>query len=148
MSFVKPFETTAVKKDGVVRFRHAGEYKSWCERLREGQEVMVVFEPAKATRSVLANSLYWAGYINPVAEYTGYSPNQIHALFKKMFLPKQRIEIVDKQTGVVVQEAELEQLTTTTLTNTEFSNYLHDIEEWVVDTFHGTVKVGSNREAA
>ena len=30
----------------------------------------------------------------------------------------------------------------------EFSNYLHEIKEWVQETFHGAVSVGSNRDEA
>lgn len=110
--------------------------------------VTITVEKQHATRSLDANALYWAGYVNPIAEYTGYAPKQIHALLKKMFLPKQKIEIVDKRTGVVVAEQDLEALTTTTLNNVEFSEYLNDIKDWTLETFHGAVTVGSNREAA
>lgn len=110
--------------------------------------VTVTIEKQYAIRGTTANSLYWTGYVNPVAEYTGNSTRFIHAYFKQKFLPKQRIEIVDRQTGVVVDTQELAHLTTTTLTTNEFSEYLHDIAEWVLDEFHGTVTVGSNREAA
>lgn len=147
MSFVKPFETTAVKTDGKVRFRNGKAFEQWSERLREGQEVLVTFEKAHATRSLDQNALYWAAFVNPVAEYTGYSAKQIHALFKKMFLPKQRIEIVDKNTGAVT-EVDLESLSTTPLNKLEFSAYLSEIKDWAENTFHGAVVVGSNREAA
>jgi hypothetical protein len=146
VSFLKPFETTAVKKDGKVRFRNAGAFEKWSEMAREGQEFIVTFEKAHATRSLDANALYWAGFVNPVSEYTGYTAKQIHALFKKMFLPKERIEIVDKRTGNVT-EVDLEQLSTTQLNVNEFSNYLSEIKEWVEQTFHGEVVVGSNRAA-
>jgi hypothetical protein len=109
--------------------------------------VTITVEKQHAIRNVDQNALYWAGYVNPVAEYTGYTPRQIHALFKKMFLPKERIEIVDKRSGVVT-EVDLDQLSTTQLNKIEFSDYLHEIKEWVDATFHGTVTVGSNRAAA
>ena len=109
--------------------------------------VSITVEKEHARRNLDQNALYFAGYVRPVADYTGYTPKQIHRLFKKMFLPKERIEIVDTRTGVVF-ETELEKLTTTTLTKIEFSEYLHEIKEWVDETFHGAVVVGSNREAA
>lgn len=109
--------------------------------------VTITVEKQHAIRNVDQNALYWAGYVNPVAEYTGYAPKQIHALFKKMFLPKERIEIVDKRTGVVT-DVDLDQLSTTQLNKIEFSDYLQEIREWVETTFHGAVVVGSNREAA
>jgi hypothetical protein len=147
VSFIKPFEATAVKKDGKIRLRNQKAFQEWAERAREGQEFFVTFEKAHAIRSLDSNALYWAGYVNPVAEYTGYTAKQIHALFKKMFLPRQRIEIVNQRTGVVF-ETDLEQLSTTQLNKVEFSDYLTEIKDWVEATFHGAVTVGSNREAA
>lgn len=146
MSFVKAFEGSAVKKDGKVRLRNGKAFEQWSERLREGQEVMVTFEPAHATRSLDQNALYWAGYVNPIAEYTGNSEKWMHAYLKKKFLPKQRIVIVDRKTGVIVDEQDLDQLTTTVLNKIEFGDYLREIEEWVTEEFHGAVVVGSNRD--
>jgi hypothetical protein len=144
---VKAFEISGFIKDGVLKLRNAktvaAEFDSWPDC-----EVTVTVEKAHATRSLDANALYWVGYVGPVAEYTGYSINQIHAYFKRRFLPKQRIEIVDKKTGAVVEETDLDQLTTTVLNKVEFGEYLNDIKDWVEETFHGTVTVGSNREAA
>jgi hypothetical protein len=148
VSFVKAFEGSAVKKDGKVRMRNRKSFEDWSERLREGQEVAFTFEPAHATRSLDQNALYWAGYVQPIAEYTGNSPKWVHAYLKHKFLPKQRIEIVDKKTGVIIDEVNLDQLTTTVLNKIEFGEYLRKIEEWVLDEFHGNVTVGSNREHA
>lgn len=144
---MKTFEMTGFVKDGVLKLRAAKRAEEEFKRWRDG-EVIVTVERQHATRSLDQNALYFAGYVNPVADYTGYSPRQIHALFKKMFLPKQRIDIVDKKTGAVVEEVDLEQLTTTVLNKIEFSEYLNHIRDWVDETFHGTVSVGSNREAA
>lgn len=147
-AFSKPFETTAIKKDGRIRLRNNRSFEEFTAILREGQELIVTFERAHATRSLDQNALYWAGYVNPIAEYTGNSPKWVHAYLKQKFLPKQRIEIVDKKTGVVIDEQDLAQLTTTLLNKIEFGDYLREIEEWVVEEFHGNLIVGSNREAA
>jgi hypothetical protein len=111
-------------------------------------DVVVTIEKRHATRSLDQNALYWAGYVGPIADYTGNSPDWIHAYLKQRFLPKQRIEIVDKRTGVIVDDVDLAQLTTTRLNKIEFGDYLRAIEEWVIDEFHGSVRVGSNREDA
>jgi hypothetical protein len=105
--------------------------------------VTITVEKQHATRSVDQNALYWAGYVNPLADYTGYTPLEMHAYLKKRFLPKQRIEIVDKRSGVVVDEQDLEQLTTTTLNKIEFGEYLDEIKAFALDL---GVIVGSNRE--
>lgn len=146
-AFSKPFTATAVKKDGRIRVRNSKAFEEFTAIVRDGQELIVTFEKAHATRSLDQNALYWAGYVHPLAEYTGRPPKVVHALLKKLFLPKERIEIVDKRSGVV-QEVDLEALTTTQLNKIEFGEYLRQIEEWVMDTFHGDVTVGSNREHA
>lgn len=138
---------TGFVKDGVLKLRNAKAVAAEFENWRDC-EVTVTIERAHATRSVDQNALYWAGYVNPIAEYTGNSPKLVHAFLKNKFLPKERIEIVDRKSGVVLEETMLEALTTTTLNKVEFGEYLHEIEEWVIDTFHGAVEVGSNREAA
>lgn len=108
-------------------------------------DVLITIERVRATRSLEANALYWAGYIAPLADYTGYTPKQMHAYCKQRFLPKQVIVIVDRQTGEVVDQADLAHLTTTTLTPQEFSDYLHDIADFA-ETLQ--VEVGTNRDAA
>lgn len=108
-------------------------------------EVLITIERARAIRSLDQNALYWSGYVNPLSEYTGYPPKQMHAYLKARFLPKQLIVIVDKRTGVIVDEMDLASLTTTTLTSNEFSEYLHEIADFA-ETLH--VTVGSNRDAA
>lgn len=105
--------------------------------------VTITIERQHATRSLDQNALYWAGYVNPLAEYTGYTPLEMHAYLKKRFLPKQRIEIVDKRSGVVVDEQDLESLTTTTLNKIEFGEYLDEIKAFAISL---DVVVGSNRE--
>jgi len=105
--------------------------------------VTITVEKQHAIRSLDANALYWVGYVNPLADYTGYTPKEVHAYLKRRFLPKQRIEIVDKRTGVVVDEQDLEQLTTTTLNQIEFGEYLDEIKTFAERI---GVSVGSNRE--
>lgn len=144
-AFTKPFEATAVKKDGRIRLRNQKAFEAFSAAMREGQEFLVTFERAHATRSLDQNAVYWAGYVHPIAEYTGYTPKEVHAYLKRRFLPKQKIEIVDKRSGVVVDQVDLESLTTTTLNKVEFSEYLSEIKDFAESI---GVSVGSNREAA
>lgn len=136
--------TSGKIRDGKMTLRNRRRIEEWASKMKDC-ELLITFEKAHATRSHLANALYWAGYVRPLADHTGYTPQEIHAYLKKRFLPKHRIEIVDKQTGVVLDEQDLDQLTTTTLTNVEFSEYLHEIAEFAATL---NVTVGSNREDA
>ena len=120
-----------------ARFEQA--FKSWRDC-----EVIITIEKAHATRNLEQNKLYWAGYVKPLAEYTGYSPKWIHAYLKKRFLPANHLMIQDKD-GVIVDEADVDALTTTTLDKVQFGEYLRDVEEFALTL---KVVVGSNREDA
>lgn len=140
----KTYEMTGFVKDGVLKLRSAAKVAAEFQNWRDC-EVTVTVERAHATRSVDQNALYWAGYVHPLADYTGYTPKEMHAYLKKRFLPNERIEIVDKRTGVVIDEQDLEAFTTTTLNKVEFGEYLSDIQAFAIDL---GVIVGSNREDA
>lgn len=128
---------------GKMHLRNRRKFEATISRWKDC-EITVTIEKAHATRSLEQNAMYWAGYVNPLAEFTGYSPKWMHAYLKKRCLPAKKMLIQDKN-GVVVEEADLEALTTTTLNKVEFSEYLHEIEEFAQSL---GVEVGSNREAA
>jgi hypothetical protein len=144
---VKAVVATGYVKRGKLTVRHRQRLVAALARWKDC-DVIVTVEKAHATRSLEQNSLYWAGYVEPVAEYTGNSAMWVHGFFKKRFLPKQQFDIVDPRTGEVLDTDDLDQPTTTVLNKVEFSEYLNAIEEWTLDTFHGLVTVGSDREHA
>lgn len=96
----------------------------------------------KPIRSMQANKLYWAGFVKPLSEHTGYEPMWIHAYLKKRFLSGPHLLIQNKE-GVVIDEADLEP-TTTTLNEQDFGDYLRAIQVWAQDELR--VTCGSNRE--
>jgi hypothetical protein len=138
------FIASCFVRDGKLKLRQKHAFDTACAQWPDG-EVIVRIEPARATRSRQANRLYWAAYVAPLAEHTGYSSLEIHAYLKKRFLPAQHRLIIQDANGVVVDEADLEALTTTTLTKDAFSQYLEDIAAFAQTL---GVVVGSNREAA
>ena len=91
-------------------------------------EVIVSIRLAKATRSAAQNAMYWRFYVQPLSEYTGYSPQAIHSYLKQRFLAAPALVIANAD-GEVVDEATIEP-TTTTLTKDEFSEYLLHISEF------------------
>lgn len=128
---------------GVLTIRNRKQMDAVLARWKDC-EITVTVEKAHATRSLEQNALYWVAYVNPLAEYTGYSPKWMHAYLKKRFLPSRRLLIQDKH-GVVVDERDLEALTTTTLNKVEFGEYLHAIEEFALEL---GVDVGPKAEDA
>lgn len=127
---MKEIVLTGFVKSGKLTVRNR---KALDEALRHwfDTEVIVTIEKAHATRSLEQNRLYWVGYVNPLADYTGYSPKYMHAYLKKRFLPAQHLLIQDGA-GVVVDEADVEMLSTTTLNKVQFGEYLQAIEEFAL----------------
>ena len=140
---MKEYVGTGVVKGGQLKVRNSkaieAEFKTWRDC-----EVIIRVEKAHATRSADQNSLYWVAYVQPLSDHTGYTPLEMHAYLKQRFLPKQHLLIQDAA-GVVVDEADLDALTTTKLDKIEFGEYLHEIEAFAQTL---NVTVGSNREAA
>lgn len=145
MAAVTEFVSVARLEAGKLKFTgdrlahlHAG-----LQRMADGEVILTVSHP-KATRDARLNRLYWAGYVGPMAEYTGYTPREMHEYFKQRFLcDKAKRLVFSDQSGEVVADAVIPILTTTTLTPEEFKQYLRDIETMALDL---GVRVGSNRE--
>lgn len=138
----KELASSGFIKAGVLMIRNRRQLDKALARWKDG-EVTITIEQAHATRSLEQNALYWVAYVNPLAEYTGYSPKWMHAYLKKRFLPSRRLLIQDKH-GVVVDERDIDALTTTTLNKVDFGEYLHAIEEFALEL---NVTVGSQAAA-
>lgn len=137
---MKAFVTTGQIRNGLLQIRNRPGLNAWAAHQRDG-EMVVTIERAHATRSLDANALYWAGHVQPLAEYTGYTPLEVHAYLKKRFLPNQHLMIQNAH-GEVIDESDIEP-TTTTLNTVEFSDYLHQIQEWALTELG--VECGSNQ---
>lgn len=145
----KPFITTAFKKGDVYKLRNRKELDRWMQLQRDG-EFTVTFERAHATRTLEQNSLYFSGFVRPLAEEFGWTMQDMHEYLKQRFLPTQKrklktLTLVNRRTGEVVDEITIDMSTTTSLNKIEFSDYLRDIQVWAHEQ---GVDVGSNREAA
>lgn len=127
--------------DGTLKIRNREHCDAGLKALRNGEYLMRL-EKFRATRSNDLNRLYFVAYVRPMAEHTGYTTLEMHAVFKSMFLPKKHFVIHDKN-GAVVNETDIDTLTTTTLTTDEFKDYLREIEAFAQTL---NVRVGSNRD--
>lgn len=144
----KPFVSTARIDGGQIKLRNRQGLEKWASFERDG-EYTATFERQHATRSLESNALYWVGYVKPLSEHTGYTPNEMHAYLKARFLPtakrKTKILLLHDQDGTVIDEYEIDLSTTTDLNKLEFGDYLRDIGVFAASL---GVEVGSNREAA
>lgn len=86
----------------------------------EGQEIRIVVKRKRfKARSLNQNAWYWGAILPEIAKHTGHTPEDLHEIYKKMFLPKR---------FTVYHDQEIELLpTTTTLTTAEFGEYIERI---------------------
>ena len=138
---VSEFVTPVRLENGVLKIKDRRHFDAGLKAMRNG-EYLCRMEKAKATRSPDANKLYWVGYVGPMAAHTGETPMVLHQYFKQRFLPKSHLVIRSKD-GVVLDACDVDALTTTTLTDKEFSDFLREIENLALEV---GVRVGSNRE--
>lgn len=92
-------------------------------RLLEAMElkrpVEVVVGLYRRKRSTNQNSLYWA-WLGILSQETGYTSDELHELFKRMYLPPVTLEIGTYTVDVP--------RSTTGLNTLEFSDYMRHIE--------------------
>lgn len=86
-------------------------------KLNEGKTITL--EIVRPKRSKNENNYYWQ-VLAWLSDETGYTPNELHELFKGMFL-KKHIEIKGKEYTVI--------RSTSDLTTTEFEDYLSKIRQ-------------------
>lgn len=117
-------------------------------QLQRDGEFTVTFERAHAVRSHIQNSLYWSGFVKPLADEFGWTMQDMHEYLKRRFMPphkrkEKRLTLVNRRTGEVIEDMYLDLTTTTDLNRIEFSEYLRDIQVWAAEQ---GVDVGSSRD--
>lgn len=101
------------------------------KRLRGKQRVEIA--QYRARRSDRQNRWYWPAFVKPLADFMreqgeSVSEADAHEILKMRFL---RRGIVDEKTGEVIEYVG----STTTLTTTEFNEYLDKCAAWLADMF-------------
>jgi hypothetical protein len=118
--------TPAEIRKGKLRVKDAGKFSERLGRFRDGP-VLLTVERKYATRSTAQNALYWACVVGLVAEHTGYTPDEIHDIYKAKFIPK-AMAIADGN-GEIVGEVVLGG-STTRMDTVQFSEFCERIREW------------------
>lgn len=95
-------------------------------KLGLGEQVEIQFWPLEAVRSLKSNAAYWGFIVRPVSLFTkgAMSMMEVHRYFKAEHLPSERFVLADPETGEVKLERDLERVTTTTLSEEEFRDYM------------------------
>lgn len=97
-------------------------------QLKETWELEISVRRLRATRSPNQNRWYWSQVVGLVAQYTGATPDDIHAIYKAKFLPR-IVSVPNIRSGEVVAEFTLGG-STRTMNTAEFSAYCEAIREW------------------
>lgn len=139
MSRARTFPAT-VDHEGVIQFdpvlrrafrRHVLELS--------GEAVEVTVKKRHPSRSVQQNRWYWGVILAHLADYTGFTAEEVHEYLKARFLPeilgevpaRRRLEIVDKRDGAVVDAREIDvELSTATLNTEQFSRFADGVRDW------------------
>lgn len=100
------------------------------KEFRAGAVVMLYVEAVRATRSLAANRWYWGVLIKALTDHTGYTAEEMHAILKAKFLPKNLA--VRNRNGALVGDYVIGG-TTTTLTPGEFHIYCRKARQWALE---------------
>jgi ADP-heptose:LPS heptosyltransferase len=108
-------------KNGEPDFKseaHKEMYTRWLSQWND-KEIRIEVSTKKEPRSAQQNRYYWGVYLPLIADETGHSVEELHALFKGKFLTESIKEILGEKTRITKSSTEL--------SKGEFCEYLANI---------------------
>jgi hypothetical protein len=93
--------------------------------------VTVTIRPTRKPRTLAQNAWYWGSCVDLVSEHTGYTPEEVHEIWKQMFIPK-HVAIADAN-GVVVDDRVIGGSTTKFSTG-DMAEFTERCRQWAADT--------------
>lgn len=109
----------ATIKDAEIVWPRSIALKEYLTKL-EGKKVMVTIQVEKSKRSLDQNALYWF-WLNIISNDQGNTANELHDIFRRLFLPPIFIEYKGQKIKVP--------RSTTELSISEFSEYLERVNQ-------------------
>ena len=70
-------------------------------------EVQIVIKKRRNRRTDRQNSYYWGGVLTPISEHTGHTPEEMHEIFKQMFLTEKVVMYKDHEVKIYKSSANL-----------------------------------------
>lgn len=120
---IKTFQAKIVKGEGGKKKLELASTLFWQHTLNKfatGDPITVTLTNKKPKRTEQQNKYYWM-YLSMISEETGQDIDDLHALFKGLFLSKGIVEIM----GHKIRRAK----STTELTTLQFMEFIKRIEE-------------------
>lgn len=105
--------------DGKLRVNSPDRFKQHLAQFKPDDLLVISVEKPTRPRSNQQNRYYWGGVLETISADTGYTPEELHYIFKQMFLPRRFIMLGGK-------EYESER-STKGLTTKEMSRYMEKI---------------------
>lgn len=112
-------------KNGKIVFDRRDLFEMWVGHFEEETPVWIVVRKESKIRSLQANAYLWVCY-TLVSEYTGFTPEEIHAICKKKFIVK-TLKYGDKIYEGVGSTALMDTV--------EFTDYVQKVKEWAGSEF-------------
>ena len=105
----------------------------------EGKRVVITIEKQKSSRSLEQNKLYWV-YVSILAKELGHNKDEMHELVKYKFLKLKRfISLVNGKSVILALEPYEKIGSTTTLTKSEFIDFIENLITWAKDFLNITL---------
>lgn len=119
----KGFSGVIVERGGMKEWQanHPIYLRHEINKYKAGDKVTCYYTQEKLKRTEAQNRYYWGAYLPMISAETGNDIDDLHTLFKGMFLSKGIVEVL----GHKVRQAK----STTELTAGQFSEYISRIEE-------------------
>lgn len=124
------YVTTGEIHGGALKIRNRAALSQALRGMKDGA-VLVTIERLRATRSQQQNKFYWGVIVQLLADYTGYTPDEMHEVLKAKFLPK-RFAVCDGN-GEVRDELVIGG-SSAALNTVEFGEYCDAIQQWAAET--------------
>ena len=78
--------------EGRIVFEDANTVRAYMQKFNEGSEIDVTISAHRNQRSTRQNNWYWGGVLPIIAAETGHTSEELHEIFKRMFLPRKIVE--------------------------------------------------------
>jgi hypothetical protein len=104
---------------GKLEFKNPTTLWAHIGKFRPEDELEVTVEKRKLNRSQRQNRYYWGVVLDLIAKETGHTTEELHEIYKRMFLPRKVIEYKKREIPVPTS--------TTDCDITDFHNYIERV---------------------